>query len=72
MPPGTCPRYATNEYGRVISETDPLGNTTLSQWDQHGRLTRRTDPLGATTGYEYDDLGNLLAVRLSGRLRQHH
>jgi RHS repeat-associated protein len=55
-------RYAANECGRVISETDPLGNTTLSQWDRHGRLTLRTDPLGATTKYEYDDLGNLQAV----------
>jgi RHS repeat-associated protein len=47
---------------RVAAVTDPLGNTTRSEYDQYGQLVSRTDPLGRVTSWSYDPAGNLTAV----------
>ncbi len=41
----------------MLSETDPLGNTTTSTYDPEGNLATVTDPLGGTTGFTYDSRG---------------
>ncbi|MEU2513554.1 DUF6531 domain-containing protein [Streptomyces syringium] len=52
--------YRHNADCQVVEETDPLGHTTLTEWDARGdqRLSV-TDPLGRTTRYDYDEAGNL-------------
>ncbi|MBT2423414.1 hypothetical protein J7F01_16850 [Streptomyces sp. ISL-22] len=52
---GAVTTYRMNARGQVIAETDPLGNTTLSERDRHDNLLARTDPLGNTTRYEWDE-----------------
>ncbi|KHF44043.1 RHS repeat-associated core domain-containing protein [Saccharomonospora viridis] len=59
---GARTTYHLNEAGQTIREIDPLGNETLSEWDEYDRLLSRTDPLGRTTRYEYDDEGNLIVL----------
>lgn len=55
--------YVYNEAYKVISETDPLGNTTCTEWDETNRLPLAvTDPLGHTIRYTYDEAGNLIHV----------
>ncbi|SPE52076.1 Cell wall-associated polypeptide CWBP200 [Streptomyces netropsis] len=52
--------YRHNADCQVVEEIDPLGHTTLTEWDARGdqRLSI-TDPLGRTTRYAYDEAGNL-------------
>ncbi|MCD9141797.1 DUF6531 domain-containing protein [Streptomyces albireticuli] len=54
-----------NSDALVVEETDALGHTTLTEWDERGenRLSV-TDPLGRTTRYAYDEAGNLVEVVL--------
>ncbi|WP_327392779.1 DUF6531 domain-containing protein [Streptomyces sp. NBC_01186] len=60
---GRTTAYVYNEARKVTAETDPLGNTTHTEWDETNRLrTAVTDPLGHTTRYTYDDEGRLTAV----------
>ena len=56
--------YATgyDAKGRVISKTDPLGNTTLIAYDALGRIVQVTDALAATTKYTYDSRNNVLSI----------
>ncbi|MGQ0778310.1 MAG: RHS repeat-associated core domain-containing protein [Pseudonocardiales bacterium] len=51
-----------NDAYQVVREVNPLGHTTVSEWDRYDRLLARTDPLGRTTRYTYDEAGNLTAV----------
>ncbi|WP_184348751.1 DUF6531 domain-containing protein [Streptomyces olivoverticillatus] len=57
--------YRYNSDARVVEKTDPLGHTTLTEWDArgHDRLSA-TDPLGRVTRYDYDEAGNLTRVTL--------
>lgn len=57
--------YRCNTDGLVVEETDPLGHTFRTEWDERGdnRLSV-TDQLGRTTRYSYDDAGNLARVTL--------
>ncbi|MFE9341388.1 RHS repeat-associated core domain-containing protein, partial [Streptomyces sp. NPDC007063] len=57
--------FRYNEDGQVVAETDPLGNTTHTEWDTrgHDRLSH-TDELGRTTRYSYDEAGNLAEILL--------
>ncbi|WP_397608684.1 RHS repeat-associated core domain-containing protein [Silanimonas sp.] len=48
--------------GRVISQTDAAGRSTLNAYDALGRLTSTTDALGGITAYGYDARDNLLSV----------
>ncbi|MEU3190852.1 DUF6531 domain-containing protein [Streptomyces sp. NPDC006992] len=51
--------------GQVVAETDPLGNTTYTEWNDYGTVPlSETDPLGRTTAYTYDVEENLTAVQL--------
>ncbi|MEU5930386.1 DUF6531 domain-containing protein [Streptomyces antimycoticus] len=60
---GNTTTYVCNEAYRVIAETDPLGNTTHTEWDDNNRHPLAiTDPLGHTTRYHYDDLDRLMAI----------
>jgi RHS repeat-associated protein len=59
---GQPSRYEYNDLGQVVRETDPLGASTLSEWDAGDRLLARTDPLGRTTRYDYDAAGNRTAT----------
>ncbi|MDJ0342324.1 DUF6531 domain-containing protein [Streptomyces sp. H10-C2] len=50
---------------QVVAETDPLGNTTATEWDPLGEHPLAvTDPLGHTTRYAYDATGRLTGVSL--------
>ncbi|QTI88151.1 DUF6531 domain-containing protein [Streptomyces sp. AgN23] len=60
---GNTTTYVCNEAYKVIAETDPLGNTTRTEWDEsNGHPIAVTDPLGHTTRYRYDDQDRLIAV----------
>ncbi|QKV94102.1 RHS repeat protein [Streptomyces sp. NA02950] len=60
---GHTTTYVHNDAYKVIAETDPLGNTTRTAWDEHNRHPIAvTDPLGHTTRYRYDDEGRPTAV----------
>ena len=51
-----------DDWGNVISITDPLGNVWSNTYDDQGNMLTQTDPLGNTTTYTYDGQGNLLTV----------
>ncbi|MEU9796460.1 DUF6531 domain-containing protein [Streptomyces sparsogenes] len=60
---GHTTAYVCNEAYKVIAQTDPLGNTTRTEWDETNRHPIAvTDPLGHTTRYRYDEQGRLAAV----------
>jgi RHS repeat-associated protein len=59
---GAVKIFQYNAKGHVIRETDELGNTVLSTWDDRHRLLSRTDAAGHTTRYETDERGNLAVV----------
>jgi RHS repeat-associated protein len=48
--------------GQVRSQTNPAGQTTLSDYDGLGRLVRTTDALGGVTQYYYDAQDHLLTL----------
>jgi YD repeat-containing protein len=47
-----------DSYGMLLSNTDPLNNTTTNAYDANHNLISTTDPLGKTTTYTYDSNGN--------------
>lgn len=49
--------------GRVVSETNALGNTTYNGYDLAGRLITEQTPLGHTTVYTYDSADRLIATQ---------
>lgn len=55
----TTTQYDTQ--GRLISSSDPQGNTVHIEHDLNGRREIITDPLGHTTVHEYDSRGNVVA-----------
>jgi len=60
---GNTTTYVCNEAYKVVAQTDPLGNTTRTEWDEANRHpVTITDPLGHTTRYRYDDQDRLIAV----------
>ncbi|WP_405482223.1 DUF6531 domain-containing protein [Streptomyces sp. NBC_00009] len=62
---GHVSTHRHNAEGMVVEETDPLGHTTRTQWDERGdKRLSVTDPLGRTTRYTYDEAGNLTHVAL--------
>ncbi|MET7679152.1 DUF6531 domain-containing protein [Streptomyces sp. NPDC005423] len=62
---GRASTHRHSPEGMVEEETDPLGNTTRTQWDEYGtRPVSVTDPLGHTTRYRYDEAGNLTELTL--------
>nr|WP_158942335.1 polymorphic toxin type 17 domain-containing protein [Streptomyces sp. ERV7] len=62
---GHSSSHRYNGEGLVVEETDALGHTTRTQWDERGdNPLTTTDPLGRTTRYAYDDHGNLTELTL--------
>ena len=47
--------------GRLLSRSDPLGNTGSFTYDVRGNVLSRTEPLGWRTTCAYDDRSNLIA-----------
>ncbi|RKN40048.1 DUF6531 domain-containing protein [Streptomyces hoynatensis] len=66
--------YEFNDCYQLVAETDPLGNTSRTQWDRYDRVLSTTDPLGRTRSFAYDEEGNLVAeTRPDGRqMRAEH
>jgi len=60
-PLGRTTRY-TYEGDTRYTVTDPLGYSTISEYDTMGHLVRSTDALGNQTLYEYDETGSLFRV----------
>jgi RHS repeat-associated protein len=52
--------YTFNDYGRVLTQTNPLGNQTAYQYDGQLRKTVVTQPRGNATRYIYDANHNVL------------
>ncbi|MER0241073.1 putative T7SS-secreted protein [Streptomyces sp. HSW2009] len=61
---GNQTQYVYNDKSKVVAQTDPLGNTTRTDWSpQPGRFPLAvTDPLGRTTRYVHDDHDRLTRV----------
>lgn len=59
---GATRTFRLNHLGQVIAETDPLGNTTYTEWDRHDDVVARTDALGHTMLYERDESGNVTVI----------
>ncbi|MFE3017103.1 DUF6531 domain-containing protein [Streptomyces sp. NPDC059256] len=60
---GNTTVYVCNEAYKIIEYTDPLGNSTRTEWDETNRHPIAvTDPLGRNTRYRYDNQGRLIAV----------
>ncbi len=51
-----------DDEGRIVSATDPLGNTTTYTYDEKGNLAGVTDSADRTVTYTYDDDHNLLSI----------
>jgi len=54
--------FEYDQVGNLISQTDPLGNTTTYLYDSLNRMTHAQAPDGAVVSYQYDGVGNLLGV----------
>ncbi|MBM9506045.1 RHS repeat protein [Streptomyces sp. KK5PA1] len=59
---GHTTRYLVDSRLRIVAETDPLGNTTHTQYSDRDQPTSVTDPMGNTTSYAYDEHSRLTAV----------
>jgi RHS repeat-associated protein len=54
--------YAYNEADQLRTQTDPLSNLTVLQYDPAGNLFSRTDAKLHVTSYGYDEANNLTTV----------
>ena len=63
-PEGNLTKYGYDSMGNIAIETDALGKTTVSEWDQDfAVLSSRTDKNGNTTSYEVNSSnGNVESV----------
>jgi RHS repeat-associated protein len=59
---GRVNRYELSPGGQIIRHIDPMGGSTLTEFDEHGRMISKTDPTGGKTGYSFDDFGNLATI----------
>jgi RHS repeat-associated protein len=55
-------RFAYDAAGRLLTTTDPLGNTSTNAYDSVGNLTSMRDANGHTTVFTYDRSGPILTV----------
>ena len=55
--------YQYDEAGRLISVTQPNGETVSYTYDSHGNRATMTYPNGRTVTYTYDDMNRLVAVK---------
>jgi len=54
--------YVFNNYGLLLSHTDPLGAVTKENWDPMMNMISKTDALNHTTNFVYDAQGNLIQI----------
>ncbi|MES9948135.1 MAG: calcium-binding protein, partial [Candidatus Thiodiazotropha sp.] len=54
--------YGYDDFGNRISETDPLGRVTTSEYDVMDRVLRTTDAEDFSTDFAYDVFGNQIAI----------
>ena len=54
--------YTQDQFGNIVSTTDPLGHATAAQWSPAGKPTQWTDGLSQVTSFQYDTLRNLTKV----------
>ena len=52
-------RYTYNPSGKVLTQTDALGFTTIYTYDQHGNVLSETLPNGSIYRYTYDALNRI-------------
>ncbi|WP_432003457.1 RHS repeat-associated core domain-containing protein [Streptomyces sioyaensis] len=64
-------RYKINERLQVVAETNPLGHTTSTRYDNYDRVLSVTDALGHTTRYERDQHGHLTTAHLPDGTQTH-
>ena len=57
--------YTYNEYGDILTITDPEANVTANEYDSNGFLTRVYNP-NRQTLYTYDAVGNMLSTTDAG------
>ncbi len=56
-------RYTYDEFGQILTATDPLGNTTNYTYDSRfHKIKSKIDPNGGVWTYTYDDTGNLVKL----------
>ncbi|QIY53496.1 RHS repeat protein [Streptomyces sp. RPA4-5] len=68
---GHTTSYRINEHLQMVAETDPLGNTTHTTYDDADRPLSVTDPLGHTTRYIRDEHGRVTTVHLPDGSQTH-
>jgi YD repeat-containing protein len=59
--------YSYDSDGRMISETDTLGNTSSYTYNKLNQLIQVLDAKNITTEYEYDYRGNIISESREGR-----
>jgi RHS repeat-associated protein len=62
-PQGGKRKYGFDAQERVVSETDQLGHTTTTSYDEAGNVHEVTQPGGAKWVYGHDSAGNLTLVK---------
>jgi RHS repeat-associated protein len=55
-------RFAYDAAGRLLTATDPLGNSSTNAYDPVGNLASVRDANGHTTAFTYDGAGRILTV----------
>ncbi len=55
-------KFTYDDFGHVLSKTDPLGNVTKATYDAAGSPLTMTEPDGGTWHFTYDDHENLTSV----------
>ncbi|NVK44293.1 MAG: RHS repeat protein [Oceanospirillaceae bacterium] len=55
-------QYGYDQYGRLTTQADALGNITTYNYDGLDQITAMTDPEQGVTYYDWDSRGNLLKV----------
>lgn len=53
--------YTYDRFGKLLTTTDPMGQTETNVYDATGLLTSKTDRNGNTTAYTYDGAGRVLS-----------
>lgn len=59
---GQATTYHFNEGLQMERVVDPLGRTTVHEWDRYDWKLAETDPLGRTTRWTYDEAGDVAAI----------
>ncbi|MRX40067.1 hypothetical protein GJU43_12340 [Flavobacterium sp. LC2016-23] len=55
---GLITQTTSNDWGQVLTQTDPLGNTLTNMYDGWGKLTKSKHNLSGTTTYTYQKQGD--------------